>query len=77
MRLELRALWQSLLPDERFDDTTVFHEAGGSSLILMRLFMQSMKAFGVRLEVSRYPELQTIDQQARFIIKAREESARA
>ncbi|MFV3405959.1 acyl carrier protein [Pseudomonas sp. NY15463] len=70
VRNQLRALWQYLLPGEQFDDTTRFHEAGGSSLALMRLFMQGVKVFGVRLEISQYPQLQTIEQQARFILAA-------
>ncbi|MBA1189460.1 acyl carrier protein [Pseudomonas entomophila] len=77
VRLKLRSLWGALLPDEPFDDATAFHQAGGNSLTLMRLFMQCTGAFGVRLDMARYPELQTIEQQARFIVTTRAEASHA
>ncbi|QXI32370.1 acyl carrier protein [Pseudomonas promysalinigenes] len=77
MRIQLRELWQALLPGEQFEDTTPFHEAGGSSLALMRLFMRGMKVFGVRLEISQYPQLQSIEQQARYILAARKDGSDA
>jgi len=77
VRIQLREMWQTLLPGECFEDTTTFHEAGGSSLTLMRLFMQSKKVFDVKLEISQYPQLQTIEQQAHFILAAQGGAAHA
>jgi acyl transferase domain-containing protein/thioesterase domain-containing protein/acyl carrier protein len=72
INLVLEQLWQSLLGLDHVDATTDFFDAGGHSLLAVRLFTEIRKRFQVDLGLSTLFEARTVGALGDLIRKARE-----
>ena len=63
----LHAIWQQILPHGELGVLDGFFSRGGDSLLLLKLSLSIEAEFGLRVELAPLFNLQTIEQQARWI----------